>query len=654
MKTLKLVVPVLIVLIAIYLRLQDIAQPSLWHDEGNSLRLAERTISDLIEATSRDIHPPGYYLILKAWTSLIGTSELGLRTLSAFWGMIAVATTYSLGRRLYGIAAGGIAALLIAYNPFAIYYGQETRMYAQLAAVTALSLWMFYGMLRAADLYLLKYGEPKAYSLHFAPWAFGLSLINTLGLYTHYLYPFTMLTQGIMFVWWTLGRNEPRARVSYIALNLLTLMLFQPWISTAYDQLTTWPSTTDPTPLSDRLSRIAHLLFYGDTQSNLALWILLIPLFLIGVGGISLFTTFKKRPSEAWRWLLPVLWVALNISALLFFGAYRPANFKFLLLAQIGIALLIGFGAVRFLTIPIPSRFSRPTRPLIYAISATALVFTFIQLFSTTQYTESRSDYRRIAQVISTQLEPNDAIILTAPNQQEVFSYYYHGSAPVIGLPRGLGGDDPATEAETRAIIATHSRIFLVLWGQQERDPNNIVQRTLDQNACVYEREWYGDVELVQYAVTANTAAAIREDLNMRFGEHITLQGFALSSNQATLGDVLCITLFWQTDTRLETPYKVSVQLLYPSGFLAEQHDSEPSNGGAPTTTWPLNTPVVDNHGITLKPEFDSGTYTLQVILYDPNRYDPDNPEAGRLSPQTDPPTANNALFLTTIQITPH
>ena len=38
-----------------------------------------------------------------------------------------------------------------------------------------------------------------------------------------------------------------------------------------------------------------------------------------------------------------------------------------------------------------------------------------------------------------------DAIILDAPNQIEVFSYYYDGPAPVYGLPRGLGGDDAQT-----------------------------------------------------------------------------------------------------------------------------------------------------------------------------------------------------------------
>ena len=49
----------IVLLIATGARLYRIDAPSLWNDEGNSLRLAERSPSDLIDATARDIHPPG-------------------------------------------------------------------------------------------------------------------------------------------------------------------------------------------------------------------------------------------------------------------------------------------------------------------------------------------------------------------------------------------------------------------------------------------------------------------------------------------------------------------------------------------------------------------------------------------------------------------
>ena len=49
---------------------------------------------------------------------------------------------------------------------------------------------------------------------------------------------------------------------------------------------------------------------------------------------------------------------------------------------------------------------------------------------------------------MTTNLEATPApLILDAPNQQEVFGYYYHGSDPIYPLPAGLGGDDAATRA---------------------------------------------------------------------------------------------------------------------------------------------------------------------------------------------------------------
>src|SRR5215471_6400520 len=94
------VVVLLIVLLAAALRLHEIGRQSLWNDEGNTLRLVERSVPSLLENASHDIHPPGYYLALKAWWSLTGESEFALRAFSALTGLLTVACVYTLGRAL--------------------------------------------------------------------------------------------------------------------------------------------------------------------------------------------------------------------------------------------------------------------------------------------------------------------------------------------------------------------------------------------------------------------------------------------------------------------------------------------------------------------------------------------------------------------------
>lgn len=623
MRRWKLGLAVVILLIGTGLRLHRIADQSLWHDEGNSLRLAERDVNALIDATGRDIHPPGYYLVLKGWTTIVGTSELGLRSLSMFWSVITLAAVMALGRAFSGWYTASLAGLLLAVQPFAIYYAQETRMYAQLGALSMLSLWVLWRFLGAAK-------HQWHWERHWEwgrkwHWALALALINTLGLYTHYTYPFTMLAQGIYVVWasWPQTRKIPMLG-QYVALNLLTLLLFAPWFSTAYDQITTWPTTGDTTTFTARMERVFAISVYGNTATDLAWVVYVLPL---GLFVVAIFAIWK-RPAL----LLPMLLCAFSVGSLLLSGAYREANLKFLLPAQAAFVILIAAGLAQIGRI----------RPPFGWLGASVLVLILLapfndyldRLYNDTAY--QRSDYRTISTLINTLETDDSAVILNAPNQQEVFSYYFDGDSTVIGLPRGLGGDDGATRAETEAMIQQNNRIFLVLWGQQERDPNAVVQSTLDSNAYVVGRQWITDVELVQYAILDAPPSRPLTPLDVQFGDMLTLTGFSLSAETfvAGRGDVLGVTLYWQADAPVKDRYAVSVQVLRADGVLADQHDSEPANNLRPTTSFQPHEVVLDNHGLILNHTLSAGQYTLNVVVYDTT--DPNQ----RLQPSTGEPNA--------------
>ena len=59
--------------------------------------------------------------------------------------------TFLIGRRLFGLLAGTLAALLLAVAPLAVYYSQEVRMYAQVTALGLLAVYAY--ALRRARLY---------------------------------------------------------------------------------------------------------------------------------------------------------------------------------------------------------------------------------------------------------------------------------------------------------------------------------------------------------------------------------------------------------------------------------------------------------------------------------------------------------------------
>ena len=651
MRWLAFIIAIFIIFLGAYWRIHHIDDQSLWHDEGNSLRLAERSVDDLIEATSRDIHPPGYYLILKGWTSVVGTTEFGLRSLSAFWGVITIAATYGLGKRLFNWQSATLASLLVAANPFAIYYAQETRMYAQLGALSILSLYFFVLLLEQLRLPIKR--DVFNSTIFFA---LCLTFINTLGLYTQYTYPFTIIVQGIFFLWWWFQNPSRKPLQTYIALNLITLFLFIAWLPTAYDQITTWPSTGDMTPILDRLDRIFIILIYGQTISSLTAFQYLLPILLL----IAVFIPFqihtRKSHSVQWRIGLPLSLCLISISFLLLSGAYRETNLKFLLPAQSAIAILMGYGATQIAQLRFSPRLASNKRYIHLKWGLTTIALFLASLLCImiigeigSLYTDpafARSNYRGISNEIASISDANTAIILNAPNQQEVFTYYYDENAPIFPLPRGLGGDDDSTRQSTTQIIEDYQRIYLVLWGQQERDPNNIVQSTLDENAFVVGREWYNDVELVQYAVLDSPPLEPTYQTDILFGDNIMLEGYAVSDTifQAGRGDALGLTLYWTTDTPLNTRYKVSVQVLNEFGGLVDQHDSEPANGRLITTDWQPNQRIIDNHGLVLNQNLTPGNYTLIVVVYDPNLS-----ENNRLQPNDNDP---NAVFtLTTLTL---
>lgn len=128
-----------IILLASALRFHRLGEQSLWYDEGVAYAHSLRTLPELIPHLQRNVHVPAYFALLGWWQDLTGSSEFALRALSALFSVATVAWTYALGRRLVHPLAGLAAAALVALNSFSIYYAQEARMYAMLAAVAAAS-----------------------------------------------------------------------------------------------------------------------------------------------------------------------------------------------------------------------------------------------------------------------------------------------------------------------------------------------------------------------------------------------------------------------------------------------------------------------------------------------------------------------------------
>jgi hypothetical protein len=230
----------------------------------------------------------------------------------------------------------------------------------------------------------------------------------------------------------------------------------------------------------------------------------------------------------------------------------------------------------------------------------------------------ARDDYRGIAADIRAMQRDGDAILLNAPNQWEVFTYYYNDGVPVYPVARDRPLDEAAEEKELSDILTRHRRLFALYWGDRESDPNRFVERWLAAHTYPAQDVWRGNVRFLIYAVPVQATGGTTL-VAARFGSHIRLESYTLLSNRLQPGDVLQLSLFWTTDAPLTDTVKVFVHVIDANDRILAQHDVEPGAGLRPTTTWAPGEVVSDHHGILIPLDTPPGTHRLAVGLYHPD-----------------------------------
>jgi hypothetical protein len=106
-----------------------------------------------------------------------------------------------------------------------------------------------------------------------------------------------------------------------------------------------------------------------------------------------------------------------------------------------------------------------------------------------------------------------------------------------------------------------------------------------------------------------------------QIGQSIRLAGF-YAPTQVKSGGQLPVKLHWRTPDKIKERYTVFVQLVgaqhnpRTNGPLWAGHDSEPLDGGYPTTQWFVNTTIADTHTLTVPADAPPGEYELWVGMY--------------------------------------
>ena len=200
----------LILLAGTALRLYRLGADSLWYDETVSTFLAGSRLPELLRHTAGDIHPPGYYVLLRGWLMLMGYPtghadahgiglEFSAAFFSLFFGILLIALVYALARRVANHQVGLIAALLVAFSPYNVWYSQEVRMYTLGAA---LGVVVVYALAQIADgKWQIANGRRQTDRRQAAFWWAVYAVAAAAGMYTLYYFIFLLIPLNVWVLW---------------------------------------------------------------------------------------------------------------------------------------------------------------------------------------------------------------------------------------------------------------------------------------------------------------------------------------------------------------------------------------------------------------------------------------------------------------------
>ena len=411
-----------IVGLAALLRFGFITSQSLWWDEVVTWQQSRLPFGDMLAATAADNYPPLYNILAMASTAVFGETELALRLPSAILGTLNVLALYWVGRLAAGRPAGLLAALLLAFSPYAIWYSHEARMYALLAC----SATVFAGT-------VLSFAERPRWWMGLASILAAIAL-----LYSH---PYGAISWGAIclgIVPLLILRRDLARLLTLAGLQLLALLAFVPWIGV----------------LLERAADIRSGGFWIEPVTPWSLFQLLVQLssgpFLFAATAVGIRLAFGKPAqtplAETGRPQLPLVLAFLLVWALLpvLAGAILSWTIQPMLISRYVIASLpplLLLTAIGFLRLP---------RGRSGAIGLGALaVAAILGLFA--YNLRPRDDLRGLAAWLQTNLRPTDCLVMI-PEAAIGLGYYHREQLPCVATFRSIA-DIPPLPSPGRVLV---------------------------------------------------------------------------------------------------------------------------------------------------------------------------------------------------------
>lgn len=590
-------------LLAFTLRAYGLAAQSLWSDEDITLDRAGKAVADILAGLPVE-QAPLYYLLMRGWALVAGTSDFALRYPSLAFGVSCVPLAAYFGTRLAGRWAGLILALIVAINPFAVYYGQEARMYTLLMAA---SLTAFDCALRAEET-----GRRRWWVASGAAAAFAV--------YTHYYGALAVLVLG-GWALLDLARRDRENLVGWLIAGGTAALLFAPWLPHALAVLgfQGWRSDLR---LADAPGANALAWSGGVTSPwDVGVWILGLYVLLAVIGTVHLLRRWRSAGAARALAALGIPLVAYVLVILRTVDAGGTADYdpRYYFAALPGLYLAVAAGVAAL------PRFARGIGVALLCLAAAVPLF-YLHADPSFQ----KQDYRGFLHAVESAAGHEDTVLFLDGPSLGLAQRYEIADSPVKIVDLRSSGNRQRSDADLEARIAELADEYPHLWLAEDGVARGLAQRWLDQHGYPVTEAGFQDITLSRYHYPSGgypPGWARRPELSIPAVDAINGPAnpqilLALDIHRRVqAGDVLSMMLTWVPHVPLTRTYQVSLRLVDPTRdpatAVVTSVDRPPLNGPRLYTAWSPNEPVTARHGLLIPRDTPPQEYQLEIVLYD-------------------------------------
>ena len=431
------------------LRFYNLGGNSLWLDEASTLTFARQSLVGIWESTAGgEFNPPLFYW-LEHGMLLFGESEFVLRFLPALLGVLTIPVIYFIGMEFRDRNVGLIAAALLAFSPFHIFYSQEARAYAPMLFFFSLALFFY---VRAS-----KSDEVRSWVL------FGVFSAVAFWMHFYAIVPVAVLILHALVTRAGAIRSDVRSARN-LALSVIVFVVASLPLLIVTVNLFMVRTSSAPTFGIQGLDVIYQTLLQISGFSNL----ILVPFIILFVIGVA-YTWREDRNGS----LLLVFMMVLPLAASLVLSSRMPMIPRYLiyLLPVYFIGIAAAYPALYALV--------RDGRAVYLVIAAAFLIST--PFLSTYYTTPQKNDWRAFSADLGGMTGEGDLVVVLPPYIAQPLDYYYSNATDGtlelgattgedLAAIRGLYPGRQAFYVVTSDIFATNPAGDAVTWLEENAE----------------------------------------------------------------------------------------------------------------------------------------------------------------------------------------